>query len=104
MAHESLLGPIQPNAKEIEGCKAQPSSLLKSKDPFCPKWGVSLVDKLGERQSRKIFSPVDEVLLSEAARFQDTMSISLSEAEGTLSSTPFCGAVKEACWEVGLIC
>ena len=28
---------------------------------------MSLVDKLGERQSRKIFSPVDEVLLSEAA-------------------------------------
>ena len=39
LAHESLLGPIQPNAKEIEGCKAQPSSLLKSRDPFCSKWG-----------------------------------------------------------------
>ena len=42
--------------------------------------------------------------MSEVVRFQGTISISFSEAGGTLSSTPFFGAIGEACREVGLIC
>nr|CAN82607.1 hypothetical protein VITISV_034246 [Vitis vinifera] len=59
-------------------------------DLLCPKWGVSPIDELGERQLREGFSPMDEVLMSEVVRFQ-----------GVLSSTPFFGAVEEACREGG---
>ncbi|RVW74378.1 hypothetical protein CK203_056810 [Vitis vinifera] len=34
-------------------------------DLLCPKWGVSPIDELGERQLREGFSPMDEVLMSE---------------------------------------
>ena len=98
---------IQVDAEEKEGCKALPSFLFNSGDLLCPKWGVSPVDVLGERQLREVFSPMDEVLMSEAMRFQDTMSISFSKAGGRgggLSSTPFRGAIMEARREVGFIC
>ena len=42
--------------------------------------------------------------MSKVVRFQGTMFNSLSEAGGgTLSSTPFCGAIGEAHRDVGLI-
>ena len=74
------MGPIQVDAEEKEGCKALPSFLFNSGDLLCPKWGVPPVDVLGERQLREVFSPMDEVLMSEAMRFQYTMSISFSKA------------------------
>ena len=74
LPHRSLLSPIQPDTKEIEECKVQPSSLLKSGDHFCPKWrGVSPVDELGKRHPKEIFSLVNEVLLSKAVRFSRYM-------------------------------
>lgn len=37
LAHERLLSSIQAEVEEKEGCKAQPSFLLYSKDLLCPK-------------------------------------------------------------------
>lgn len=76
------------DAEEKDGCKALFSTL---------SGGLSLVDDHGRRLSKEDFSHVDEILMSEVVRFQGMMSISISKAGGTLSSTPLFGLFKEAC-------
>lgn len=67
---------------------------------------MSPVEEHGGWPSGDVLLPVDEVLMSEVACFQGTISISVPNSRGgTLSSTPsLFGPFGEAHRNMGLIC